>query len=392
MIPDLDRVSHEHRSMDPVAMPPVSLQARQSEEFPAHLLPAELAFYQEYDWCLDAFPTVRSGIAFLRREISRLNTPREEWQVAEVATNVFLLSCALLNAADGYLRGSTLRMPKRLAGSRFGRAARLISDILQDALQWPHRRPVRRWRRRWEGALEEFLSVMIASQSSLDPDVLATSATEMGAILEAQLPARLQETYISVPSPFRRLDLTHFDVLALGRQLVTHLDDPLQPILILGLRTSGSYFGPLLKAFLKAQGFRAVSMVTVQPDKAPGRWERKEIDKRAREGYTAVIVDDPPHTGSTVLLALEIASRLGFSRDKLRVLAPTYPVNRNWSEFLPHNLAISLEPEQWHKRRLLDPKLVERQLAEYFQYRKYSSVTVIANSSGAEQFNARLWS
>ena len=40
----------------------------------------------------------------------------------EVVTNVYLLSCGLLNCVDEYLRGPGLRLPWRLAEMRVGRA------------------------------------------------------------------------------------------------------------------------------------------------------------------------------------------------------------------------------------------------------------------------------
>ena len=60
------------------------------------LLPTELNFYQAYAWCLNPYPTVREAIDYLRGEIGRLEIVPVGWQRSEVATNVFLLSCALM--------------------------------------------------------------------------------------------------------------------------------------------------------------------------------------------------------------------------------------------------------------------------------------------------------
>jgi hypothetical protein len=87
---------------------------------------------------------------------------------------------------------------------------------------------------------------------------------------------------IGVPSPFRRLDLAHHDVLALGRRYVQRFPDRSQPTLLLGLRTSGSYFAPLLRAFLAAEGFASVALLTMVPGKGPGRWERSALERFAR--------------------------------------------------------------------------------------------------------------
>ena len=52
-------------------------------------------------------------------------------------------------------------------------------------------------------------------------------------------------------------DLTHVDVLALGKSYVSRFPDRSQAILLVGLRTSGSYFAPLLRALFEAEGYAA---------------------------------------------------------------------------------------------------------------------------------------
>src|SRR5580704_17994388 len=88
------------------------------------ILPEELDFYQAYAWCLNPYPTFLEASGYLGGEIKRLRTVPDGWQAEEVATNVFLLSCALLNAVEEYLRGSTLRLPRQVAARRLGRGAR----------------------------------------------------------------------------------------------------------------------------------------------------------------------------------------------------------------------------------------------------------------------------
>ena len=70
---------------------------------------------------------------------------------------------------------------------------------------------------------------------------LAKSGSRLAMLLQPPLPPDLQAEPIGIPSAFRRLDLTHFDVLALGQNFVTRFPDRFQPILLLGLRTAGSY-------------------------------------------------------------------------------------------------------------------------------------------------------
>ena len=79
----------------------------------------------------------------------------------------------------------------------------------------------------------------------------------------------------------------------------------------MGLRTSGSYFAPLLRAFFEAEGYESVALLTIEPNKGVGRREKKELKGFAARGYLALIVDDPPHTSRTMLAALDIAQPSG---------------------------------------------------------------------------------
>jgi hypothetical protein len=76
------------------------------------LLKAELDFYRDYPWCLNALPAIRDVVEHLRRELRRLDEGLENWQRAEVATNVFLLSCAVASSVDDYLNGEVYDFSK----------------------------------------------------------------------------------------------------------------------------------------------------------------------------------------------------------------------------------------------------------------------------------------
>ena len=355
---------------------------------PSRVLAAELDFFESYPWCLNPHLTVREAIDHLGAEIDRLATVQSGWQTREVATNIFLLSCGLLNCVDEHLRGPSLRLPWKLAEMRLGRGARWGAENVLGSLR---RRPaagVRRWRKQWLAGLDEFLSVIVAGRDS-DPSACAAACGGLAMVLKSQLPSALQANPLGVPSPFRRLDLTHLDILALGRCYVSRFPDRSQAILLLGLRTSGSYFAPLLRAFFEAEGYGNVSVLTIVPGKGPGRWEAKELKRHADEGYTAVIVDDPPHTGGTIFTAFEIARRAGFGLDKLRALVPSHPTKRDWFKPLSDDLVISLAPEKWHKRALLEPKEVQARLDEYFGKQDFVRSSVVA-STHVERLNASL--
>jgi len=360
-----------------------------------HLLSTELDFYSAYDWALNAYPTVGEAIQYLRREIGRLQNDLNDWQTGEVTINIFLLSCGVLNAVEEYLRGPTPRIPTRLM-TRFGRGAKWVVGAMgmaQEAASirlWRRRAGVRRWQEHWQASVDHFLSIFV--RGSLRPASFAEPAGRLDKLLlSLPLPPDLRAKHVGVPSPFRRLDTAHFDILALGRRYADRFPDRSKAILIVGLRTSGSYFAPLLKAYLKAEGYQAVSSLTIHPGKGAGRRELQQLRRCAKLGFTALVVDDSPQTASTIVLALDIARQAGFSRERLKTLVPIHPARRDCLKVLSDETVISLEPEQWHKYHLLDPKLVELRLAEYFQVPDVLSMRLVV-SDAVRAFNGRLQS
>ena len=359
-------------------------------EHPAQddISPTELEFYQSYAWCLNPHLTLGETVAHLGEEVHRLSIVPDDWQISEVATNIFLLSCGVLNCVDGHLRGPSLRLPGRVSATIFGRGANRFVETISDR-PWSQRR-VARWRERWLSDLNDFLSLIVGGQVN-DAASLAGAGQRLIARLRSPLPAELLSKRLGIPSPFGHLDLTPNDVLRLGDCFVQRFPDRAQPILLVGLRTSGSYFAPLLRALLETKGYRGVGLLTLEPVKGAGRREERTLKQFAARGYWALIVDDPPDSSATLLAASDIIHRAGFVPNSVKFLAPTHPARPNWFRTLPEESVITLPPEQWQKRELLNPKVVEFRLAEYFRSRNFVRVSVVESDRAAE-FNARLQS
>ena len=352
------------------------------------VLSTERDFYLSYDWCLNPYLTLGDALTHIPEEVDRLLKVPSGWQTAEVATNIFLLSCGLLNCIDDYLRGVTLRLPKRLAANAVGRTAGRFVEAISNK-PWSQRR-VAGWRDRWLSNLTDFVSLIVDSQS-IDATRLFESGRKLTAALVSALPSDLHAKRITPPSPFSHLDLTPTDVLRLGDRFVGRFPDRAQPIALLGLRTSGSYFGPLLHAYLATKGYCTLALLTIDPTKGVGRRENRNLRQFAAQGYWAIIVDDPPHTGGSLLRAMDIVCRAGFALGSLKFLAPTHPANPVWFETLPQHSVITLPPEQWQKRELLESPKVELQLGEYFRSGNFTRVCVIP-SWRAQEYNAGLQS
>jgi len=332
-------------------------------------LASETDFYAAYEWSLDPHLTCEDAIGQLARELDRLADAPAGWQREEVATNTYLLSCSLLNGIDEYLRGPTLRLPAQIAHSRVGRI------VLKAAgLGLPRRTlsSVRRWRQDLQSGLDPLFQAWIAGAS--DAGCLKECAKILAAVLRHRQPAGLLESRLGIPSAFSRLDMTHHDVLDLGREFVKRCPDRSQPILLIGLRTAGTYLSTLLGPYFKTEGYENVDSLTVHPKKGPSGQEWAQLRRYSRQGFTAVIVDDPPKSGATIFCGMEIAGRAGFDVGRIKVLLPE---GARLNGELSEGSLISLDEKQWRKPRLLDGDAVEARLTEYFANVGYTGVKIL---------------
>lgn len=118
--------------------------------------------------------TVRETVEVLQRQLDRV--AREGRQV-EAPANVLLLSRALLNAADEYLRGMATHRPSS------GKVRWLIEKVAA-VLSWRRRARVRRWREAWQKRVDHLaaptalaaVAALAEALGALPPELLAQQA------------------------------------------------------------------------------------------------------------------------------------------------------------------------------------------------------------------------
>ena len=382
-------------SLERPAWSPPSALEREPGTLPAAPLQAESTFYARYAWCLDVFPTVREVSRRLRDELSRQGEALEDWQRQEVAVNVFMLSCAVADAVDDYLAGERYDFSPvaMLPGMH------ALTGALERVLDARRRYRARgqaalgAWRGAWSSAQAGFLETWLGG-GPVDRDAMALRGADLAGLLDHELPEALSRRRVNVPAAFRTQDLTHHDVIEMADRFVAAFPDRERRILALGLRTAGSYFAPLVCAYLKRRGYRDVEAATLRPKKGTAPWEEKALARCATRQGLAVVVDEPPNTGATLARASALLGRAGVPPQNTVLLLPVHPTRRDWNEAyeclpLLRTTVITLEPEQWHKYRRLETEPVARQMREYFEARGYAEVEVWP-SREAERFNQRL--
>jgi hydroxymethylpyrimidine pyrophosphatase-like HAD family hydrolase len=373
----------------------VAAKQTQLEALPVRYLEAESGFYKNYLWCLDAVPTVAEIVQHLRQEFDRFNSVDEAWQRTEIAKNIFLLACAISDTLDDFLLGNAIDFSRIGGMIPGGRRAGRLANQLTSAVHSIRLRKLGQWRSPWESAVEQYLQWQLAYLG--EEETTPSSSVARGRLLDllsSDLPAEFTGRRVRIPAAFRSQDLTHFDVAKLGSKFVAEFPDRLREVLVIGLRTAGSYFAPFMHAYLKSQGFQTVNTVTLRPKRGLTASERSRLSKCASHGGLAIIVDEPVGTGATLGKAIGILRKTGIAATNIVALFPIHPTGRDWdrnsdSLVLSTIRFLPLEPEEWYKYQQLEPERAKERLTEYFQNRGYRSVS-LSVSNTSHQLNQAL--
>jgi len=362
------------------------------EPLPIQYLDTESVFYGEYEWCLNAVPTVSEIINHLRREVDRFGSLGQPWHLSEAATNIFLLACAVSDTVDDYLLGSGVDFSRAAKVIPAGRHAGRVADKLRAGVRSWRLKNVEKWRNEWELAVGQFLQWYLRFQQDEGAGRLApTVGAKLTSLLSTKLPVKLSNRRSRIPAAFRSQDLTHFDVLRLGSKFMEAFPERGRNILVVGLRTAGSYLAPLLRAYLQSNGYENVDFVTLRPKKGIAPWEKLRLARCAASKGLVAIVDEPIGTGGTVAKAVGIVRQAGVAPTNVVALFPIHPTGREWNRsyeslVLSTIRVLTLEPEEWYKQAFLEGEVVKDRLKGYFRGRGYPSVSVVASAT-AERLN-----
>lgn len=112
-------------------------------------------------------------------------------------------------------------------------------------------------------------------------------------------PRRDQRGLLRPPSCFRSFDQHPRDVVALVRQFEDSFPDEDVPVLVVGVRTSGSYLAPLAAAELR-HSRRTVKLMSLRPGVVPRRRDVACVGEVMRAGGLVLLIDDPPVGGGAL--------------------------------------------------------------------------------------------
>jgi hydroxymethylpyrimidine pyrophosphatase-like HAD family hydrolase len=178
-----------------------------------------------------------------------------------------------------------------------------------------------------------------------------------------RLPPGLLEDVVRPPNCFRGFDQRPVDSAALVERVARRWPDRHRPVLVLGLRTSGSYLAPLTAACLERAGYRSVAASTMRPGQRSERHLTAALSRVASGGGLVAIVDDPPRTGSALERARRQVVAAGVAAEAVVPVLAVFDESR-----LPDTLGaaapVTLGWDGWEIARLLSEPGVAALLAD----------------------------
>ena len=160
---------------------------------------------------------------------------------------------------------------------------------------------------------------------------------------------------LRLPTCFRSLDLTPDDMRQLVARFAECWPDRSRPLIVVGVRTSGSYLAPLQAAYLLQEGFERLTVRTVRPGHELLDHERRALKQAAARDAIAVVVDDPPSSGRAVARAASLIHEAGFPFARIVLSLPLLGTEGALPEPLRAFERVVLERETWAVEKQLQP-------------------------------------
>jgi hydroxymethylpyrimidine pyrophosphatase-like HAD family hydrolase len=183
----------------------------------------------------------------------------------------------------------------------------------------------------------------------------------------ARLSTRIRETPLRLPSAFRNLDLTPEDVDNLMREVMSRWPEPGRPLLVVGIRTAGSYLVPLAVSAFRAGGRRAVRGLTLRPGQRWDQRERELLRWAADVRALVVLVDDPPNTWTTVVDTFRLLQRSGLERSSIVPALHTFSTTLPPPGSLPAESLVLMSWDRHDVQQRLGPRRVKAELERMLQ-------------------------
>jgi hypothetical protein len=228
----------------------------------------------------------------------RIAVARGDW------LNVAFAASGILQAIDDAAAG-TSSMPGRMATSATKGSSRVGRWVFAVLRLWRSVHPGRR--RRWEIARVRQLLVAIGIDAAARVGELRTGEPREEGDIDVlvsklrqyveHLPEAWRHATTRIPSCFRSFDQHPADLDALAERFSRDVGDLTRPIVVAGVRTSGSYLAPFLAAGLQRLGHSDVALISVRSDQPLSSDDAHVLRRYAARNAKVLVTDDPPSSG-----------------------------------------------------------------------------------------------
>ncbi|MDT7726192.1 MAG: hypothetical protein QOI21_2768 [Actinomycetota bacterium] len=200
--------------------------------------------------------------------------------------------------------------------------------------------------------------VGVLSEKTRQEDIALTG--RFRAALRAH-PVRDPADMLRLPTCFRSFDQQPEDMLRLAEKYARTLSTREAPVLVLGVRTSGSYLAPLVSAALTDFGFGDVSTLTIRPHRSLWPEDGRQLRLLLRRGAAVAVVDDPPVSGSSIQGVAERLLGRGARPETLTLLLPLFGTAA--PAILAPYRQVTLPFEEWAIHERFEPGSIRSTLA-----------------------------
>ena len=285
--------------------------------------------------------------------------------------DAYLRAAGMAQIADDYLHAEIYPLD-RAAGEmnrylpvlgRIAAAAMVASANAARAIRArrPSMRRVRRWREELDGIVELLAQDVQAGVATRRDSMLRHSAALADGL--AQLPGHLRAAVVRLPACFHTFDQQPADLDQLIQQFAERHPERRRTLLVVGVRTSGSYLAPLCAAALRDAGYGDVRVLTVRPDRALLGYERDLVRSVAERQGLVLLTDDPPVTGSSMVKAARQLERAGLAADAIVLLLQVFGPDAVVPPLLRGHDAVLLPSSRWAVNEKLTPTAVRNVLS-----------------------------
>lgn len=342
---------------------------------------SEEQFYSLYHWSLNPALTIQDLLQRFREELDRFPALEIGWQREECKINLYLFTCAIACSIDSCMAEpcsdidrseasspTNLEVMCRSAGAGLHSLHKLVRDT-----------GLRRWRHNWAACVEGSCEILIGDPTAAQDNIrsLQQLSTEL---LRDVLPRRILTHDALLPACLRSGDVTHQDVLSLAR-LYDEAVTPPSSLLVVGVGPAGAFFAPLISACLKVLRWRQVSWMTTASHHM-NWWEQRRARQRVQQGCHVLLTPGDFDPSTSLASCITMLQSMGVAPENVTVagarLSSQHQTPLRDTARADRIRVITLEPDSFHKRRLLDPKSMQYLIGEYLVANGWQQAAITA--------------